>query len=113
MCKAYRFDSLSGLEIDTWCGNVDSNDSPIAVCDIDDLCRPKHYVQIRNAKVVKRKVLIKATSQRSRARFEGDSSIVISEVQWTAEVTISGRRGLDIERMSDVTIAKKSLGNDR
>lgn len=113
MCKEHRFDSLSGLEIDTWCGNIDGNDSPVTICDIDDRRKPKHYVQIRNSKTLSRKVLVKGLAQKSHAKFEGDPAVVTSEIEWAFQLTISGKRGLDIERLSEATISKKKNGDDK
>lgn len=113
MCKENRFDSLSGLEIDTWCGDVDANDHPTTVCNIDDQSKPKHYVQIRNGKTLSRKVLVKGIIQKRRAKFEGDPATVTSDTEWTYQLTISGKRGLDTERLSEAVICKKNSGDER
>ena len=112
MCKEYHFDSLSGLEIKTWCGDVDVNSSPVTVCDINDQSKPTHYVQIRNGKTLNRKVVVKGIIQRQRAKFEGDPKVVKSEQEWQQGLTISGKRGLDTERLSGVLISKKTSGDE-
>src|SRR5690348_18151832 len=101
MCKEYHFDSLSGLEIRTWCGNVDANSSPVTICNISDQSKPTHYVQIRNGKTLNRKVVVKGLIQRDRAKLEGVQAVVKSEQEWQQGLTSSGKRGLDTERLSD------------
>ena len=113
MCKEYHFDSLSGLEIKTWCGKVDPNYSPVTICDINDQSKPTHYVQIRNGKTVDRKVVVKGIIQKQRAKFEGDPAVVKSDHEWQQGLTISGKRGLDTERLSDVLISKRKNGDER
>ena len=112
MCKEYHFDSLSGLEIDTWCGNVDANSSPVTICDINDNSKPTHFVQIRNGKTLNRKVLVTGIIQKKRAKFEGDP-LVVTDTQWQREVIISGKRGLDTELLTDATIRKKIKGAEQ
>ena len=69
MCKEYRFDSLSGLEINTWCGNVDAHSSPVTVCDINNHSKPTHYVQIHNGKTLSCDVFVKGIIQKKRAKL--------------------------------------------
>lgn len=112
-CREQYFDSLAGLLIQTWCGDVDQEDKPVQVCRVDDQNKPRHYVEITNSKTLDRKVTVRGIVEKKKARFEGDPSTVISEEQWKHSVTVSGKRGLDRERLAEAIVCKKLKGDER
>jgi len=111
MCKENCFDPSSGLSIDTWCGELD-DDLIVEICQIDDSHRPRHYVQIRNRKTFDQQVTVKGTLTKTRAKFEGDSTIIANESQWEQVITVRGKSGVDTEIVSEAVVSKKVAGND-
>jgi hypothetical protein len=90
MCKEKDFDSLASLEMQTWCGGLDSKDKPDLVCEISDSQDTTHYLELENTKTYDRKIEIKGQLLNGRAKFEAEEATVNTAGEWEHQLDLLG-----------------------
>lgn len=111
-CEDHQSDPNTGLELETW---TKATPSAIKHCELTDLTKLAHHVEVRNFKSYNRQVFIKAEilGNPSRASFEGSSNLVRNDSQWEGELNLLGR-GVGRSGYLDMALIKKKLqGHER
>ncbi len=103
MCKEKDFDNLASLEMQTWCGGLNSKDKPDLCCDISDTQSTTHYLEVENLKTYDRKIEMKGLLQKGRAKFEAEEATVNNAAEWEHELDLLG---LSKERVKAAKLCK-------
>ena len=86
MCKTKGFDDQASLEIQSWCGELNSRDKPQLRCDISDGEGTTHFIELKNTKTYDRKIQLKGFVRRGRAKFEAEEATVNIGSEWQHDI---------------------------
>lgn len=90
MCKAKDFDRLASLEMQTWCGGLNSRNKPQLGCEVNDLQVTTHFIELENYKTYDRKIEMKGFLRKARAKFEPEDAAVKNASQWEHNLDLLG-----------------------